>query len=191
LGADWFDRGRAQAGLMSGGEWWRAVTALTLHVDSRHLLGNLLFGSVLGFLAAQGLGGGGAWLAIVVGGALGNVVNALLQDPAHSAVGASTAVFAALGTLVALALRYNREREVSAARRWSPLVAGLLLLGWTGMGGERTDVWAHVAGLATGMLVGAVCGFAPPGLLERRGVQGIAWLLAALIVLVAWGLALA
>jgi len=190
LDADWFERGRAQAGLMIGGEWWRSVTALTLHVDGRHLLGNLLFGSVLGFLAAQGLGGGGAWLAIVVGGTLGNGVNAALQDPAHSAVGASTAVFAALGVLVALALRYNRKRDVSAARRWSPLVAGLLLLGWTGMGGERTDVWAHVAGLATGMLVGAACGFAPPAWLARRGVQWLAWSLTALIVLGAWGWAL-
>ena len=58
------------------------------------------------------------------------------------------------------------------------------------MGGERTDVWAHVAGLATGTLVGAACGFAPPAWLARRGVQWLAWSLTALIVLGAWGWAL-
>ena len=188
--ADWFDAGRAQAGRMVDGEWWRAVTALTLHVDARHLLGNLLFGSVLGLLAAQGLGAGVSWLAIVLGGTLGNIVNARLHSGDHSAVGASTAVFAALGLMVALALHHNRRRRISAVRRWSPLIAGVLLLAWTGMGGERTDVLAHVTGLVAGLAVGFVCGFAPPGLLEQRPVQVVAAVAALAILVGAWALAL-
>jgi len=190
FGSDWFDAGRTQAGLMMEGEWWRALTALTLHVDTRHLLGNLFFGSVLGFLAAQGLGGGVAWLAIVIGGALGNVANAVLQDSSHSSVGASTAVFAALGLLVALALHQRRGNPGGAVRRWSPLVAGILLLAWTGIGGERTDVLAHVTGLTAGLIVGAVCGHVPPAVLERRSAQVVASLLAVMILVSAWTAAL-
>ena len=190
FGSDWFDTGRAQAGLLVHGQWWRALTALTLHVDTQHLMGNLFFGSVLGFLAAQGLGGGVAWLAIVTGGAMGNVANALLQDPRHSAVGASTAVFATLGLLVALALYHRRGRAGGVVRRWSPLVAGILLLAWTGIGGERTDVLAHVTGLIAGLLVGAACGLVPHAVLERRLVQAATSVLAVLILVSAWAVAL-
>lgn len=190
FGADWFDAGRAQSGSIVSGQWWRAVTALTLHIDARHLLGNLLFGSVLGLLAAQGLGAGVAWLAIVVGGTLGNLANAFLRDPSHAAVGASTAVFAALGLLVGFALRRNRGRPGGAVRRWSPLVAGVLLLAWTGTSGERTDVLAHVSGLAAGVALGAVSGFVPTALLKKRSLQALASLTALALLGLAWGLAL-
>ena len=59
--------GAAQAGLMLAGEWWRAVTALTLHVSSTHLLGNLVFGTVFFFLLAQMTGSGLAWLTMLLG----------------------------------------------------------------------------------------------------------------------------
>ena len=36
----WFERGSADAARMVAGEWWRAVTALTLHADGFHVLGN-------------------------------------------------------------------------------------------------------------------------------------------------------
>ena len=186
FGLDWFVAGRAQAGLLLHGQGWRAVTALTLHLDVAHLMGNLIFGSVLGFLGAQGLGGGVAWLVIVAGGTLGNLANAWMQGPNHSSVGASTAVFAALGVLVALALHHRRDQAAGAFRRWSPLVAGVLLLAWTGIGGERTDVLAHVTGLASGVAFGVFCGVIPMALLERWVVQAVAAALAVLIPTMAW-----
>lgn len=186
FGIDWLAAGSAQAGSMLNGQAWRAVTALTLHLDAAHLMGNLFFGSVLGFLGSQGLGGGLAWLAIVAGGSLGNLVNAWIRTADHSAVGASTSVFAALGLLVALSLHQRRGEAAGAFRRWSPLVAGVLLLAWTGIGGERTDVLAHVTGLASGVLLGASCGFLPIALLERRAVQGLAAAGAVLIPTLAW-----
>ena len=50
---DWVGEGAAQAGVMLNGEWWRAVTALYLHVDAAHLFGNLVFGTVFLLLLAQ------------------------------------------------------------------------------------------------------------------------------------------
>ncbi|NIM01820.1 MAG: rhomboid family intramembrane serine protease [Acidobacteria bacterium] len=189
LDSDWFEAGRAQAGLLMSGQWWRAFTALTLHVDVQHLMGNLVFGSVLGFLAAQRLGGGVAWLAILIGGALGNTASAWLHDSSHSAVGASTAVFAALGLLVALAVSHWREHAGSAARRWSPLIAGVLLLGWTGVGGERTDVLAHVTGAVCGMVTGILWDRIPGAQLDRRSMQAGSALLAVVVLVLAWAAA--
>jgi membrane associated rhomboid family serine protease len=43
----------------------------------------------------------------------------------------------------------------SLARRWAPLIAGVVLLGWFGAG-EGTDIVAHVLGFAMGCLLGAL-----------------------------------
>src|ERR1700679_4026801 len=59
FGADWLSRGALDSG--AAREWWRALTALTLHLDQEHLLGNLLFGSVAGMAAGRLLGPGVAW----------------------------------------------------------------------------------------------------------------------------------
>ena len=61
FGVDWLDAGSLQATAVRQGEVWRAVTALTLHFDVAHLLGNLGFGMFFGWLAAQLLGPGVAW----------------------------------------------------------------------------------------------------------------------------------
>jgi membrane associated rhomboid family serine protease len=149
---DWLEAGKAQAGLIRQGEWWRTLTALSLHADSVHLAGNLVFGLVFGFLAGQLLGWGLAWCAMLLAGALGNALNAFLQGPGHTSVGASTAVFAAVGILAFYAWKH-RESPVN---RWVPLGGGIALLAFLGMGGERTDIAAHLTGFASGGLLGAL-----------------------------------
>ncbi len=109
---------------------------------------------MIGTVTAQLLGQGLAWLAILLAGALGNALAALLRAPDHTAIGASTAVFAALGIVSA----YTRQRRWLerhlGLRRLAPLGAGVLLLAYLGFGGERTDVGAHVMGFAVGLAVG-------------------------------------
>ena len=39
FGQNWFDAGRVDGELIRGGEWWRTITALTLHSGARHLVG--------------------------------------------------------------------------------------------------------------------------------------------------------
>ncbi|MFL5338483.1 MAG: rhomboid family intramembrane serine protease [Geminicoccaceae bacterium] len=151
---DWLAAGAAQAGAIAHNAWFRTFTALTLHADHGHLLGNLLAGAVIGTLAAQLLGQGLAWLGILLAGALGNLLAALLRAPDHAAIGASTAVFGALGIVSA----YTRQRRWLerhlGLRRQAPLGAGVLLLAYLGFGGERTDVGAHVMGFAVGLGMG-------------------------------------
>ena len=185
-GLDWLSAGRTQAGRVMAGEWWRIVTALTLHLDAGHLLANLTFGVAFGYLAGRILGGGVAWLTILIAGALGNLLNAMVQPAPHSSIGASTAVFATLGVMVSHALRPWTPVPERLLKRWSPLIGGVVLFSFTGMGGERTDVVAHVTGFFAGLVIGGVACRLPPPWLASHGVQQGAGIAAVAIVTSAW-----
>src|SRR3984957_19111966 len=49
---DAFDLGELNAAQVQSGQWWRAWTALTLHLDVGHLIANLGAGVWFGYLAA-------------------------------------------------------------------------------------------------------------------------------------------
>ena len=151
FGSDWLAAGRVDGSLIRSGEWWRTITSLTLHADVQHLLGNLVFGVFYGVFAGRLLGPGVAWLSVVVAAALGNTCNTLLLDMTHRSIGASTAVFAMLGVLSGYVWRAQLMAQDRWSTRYGPVVGGLALLMFTGTGGERTDIGAH--------LLGFVCGF--------------------------------
>jgi membrane associated rhomboid family serine protease len=185
-GIDWKAVGQMNAGDVMNGEWWRTITALTLHADAGHLLSNLVFGCVFGVLAGRLLGGGLAWLAIVLAGALGNLMNAVIRDAAHTSIGASTAVFAALGILVAHAMHPRYKTSTKALVRWSPLIGGVLLLSFMGLEGERTDVLAHVTGFVAGTMFGWIGCRLPEAWLARGSFQMVAGVITGAIVVGAW-----
>lgn len=161
LGHDWLARGRIDGRALRSGELWRPFTALTLHLNLRHLVGNMGFGALFGFFAGRMAGSGVGWLAIVLAAALANSVNTLLLDPSHRSIGASTAVFAALGLASGFVWRAKLLTQERWPYRWGPVVGGIALLAFTGTGSENTDVGAH--------LMGFVCGFLAGMLLTRLG----------------------
>jgi len=87
-------------GMIDRGEWWRPFTALFLHADVSHLLGNIAMGSLFVILVSRSVGVAVGWLLVLAGGVVGNILTAWAHYPAafHS-LGASTAVFGALGTV--------------------------------------------------------------------------------------------
>lgn len=186
----WTAAGSAQAHLILEGQWWRAVTALGLHADAGHLFGNILLGSICALLLAEVLGAGVGWLAIVLAGALGNGLNAAFQGPGHASVGASTAVFGALGVLSGHTQRAWRDPRRPGLRRWAPVAAGVMLLAFLGFGGGRTDVWAHVAGFAVGAVLGLAFARVPARWLQSEGMQQACGMLALVLFVFAWFLAL-
>ncbi len=142
-------------------EWWRPATALFLHGDLAHLLGNIAFGIWFLLLAARALGAPIAALAILLGGILGNTIAAAIYHPDHHiSIGASTAVFATLGILVGNGLHHSlRNHDLTdLASRTAPLAGGLALHALTGAGGSdgpgNTDLLAHVSGFALGIPLG-------------------------------------
>ncbi len=156
----WFIHGAADAEDILAGELWRTVTALTLHADLRHALGNALAGAV--FLSAVGrvLGPGLGLALSLVAGAEGNLVNALLRPAAHVSVGASTAVFAALGLLAGVGIVRRGRSGARGRQLWVPLAAALALLAMLGSAGERVDLGAHLFGLSFGLAFGGLAALA-------------------------------
>ncbi len=190
FGFDWVEAGRVDVAAIREGEWWRAVTALTLHADAAHLFVNIGMGAVFGGLLAREVGVGLAWLLILIGGTGGNLMNVLVQRPWHTAIGASTAVFAALGLLAAYLWTGKRLIRDSWARRWTPVVGAVLLLAWLGTGGERTDIVAHLTGFLAGFGMGVVLGRVAQ---QRTAKPMRQWLLGGvslLSVMLAWKFAL-
>jgi len=154
LSRDWYFAGRIDGDMLRAGEWWRTITALTLHADLSHLVGNLVFGLFFGLFAGRLLGSGVAWCAIVIAAACGNAINTLLLESAHRAIGASTAVFAALGLIAGYVWRGKLMRQDHWPYRLGPIVGGFALLMYTGTGSENTDIGAHLMGFLTGLGVG-------------------------------------
>jgi rhomboid protease GluP len=189
---DAFDVGELDAARVQAGEWWRAWTALTLHLDLPHLVANLGAGTWFGYLAARQMGSGTSWLITVTGAALANLLEGLLAPPEHRAVGASTAVFSALGAMSAYSWREHLALPQRWARRWGPLIAGVVLLGWTGAGGEGTDVdvVAHLAGFGVGALLGATAALPRSRLVLQRLPQWLTGATALASLAIAWGCAL-
>jgi membrane associated rhomboid family serine protease len=154
FGVDWLEAGALDARVGGAAQWWRPMTALTLHLDQAHLLGNLLFGIGFGILAGRIFGPGVAWVSIVGAAALGNYLDMLLSPSLHRAVGASTAVFAALGLLAGFAWRRRLTLRERFRYRWAPLFGGVCLLAFLGTGDEHVDVLGHVLGFLSGLGLG-------------------------------------
>ena len=189
--SNWFAAGKTHAGLIRHGQWWRTVTALSLHVDPSHLVSNLVFGTMIGLFAGQLLGSGLAWASILIAGAAGNLLNAWIRQPGHTSVGASTAVFAALGIVSAYVWKRRRHVQASKLARWTPIVGAVVLLGYLGTGGARTDVVAHVTGFLCGVLLGALYGNLGNRIVFAARAQFLLGIGALAVLALAWALALA
>jgi membrane associated rhomboid family serine protease len=195
---DAFEVGALDAGRVQGGQWWRAWTALTLHLDGAHLTANLAAGVWFCYLAAAQIGSGSAWFLIVTGAACANLLEGLLGPPTHLSVGASTAVFTALGLLAAHSWRLRSSYTQRWAVRWAPLVGGVVLLGWFGSGGggedstaaTQVDVVAHAAGFIVGCILGALAARESARRLLDRVPQWLSGLAALGSIAIAWACAL-
>jgi membrane associated rhomboid family serine protease len=184
---DWYGSGVLDGARLRGGEWWRAITALTLHADLAHLAANVGFGALFGTLAARVYGAGAGWLLILVASILADAVDGLAMPAGQVSLGASTAVFAALGAL-AVHRWPASTRLARAGLRGGSVVAACVLLAFLGTGDQHTDVAAHALGFLAGSLLALPLRRWPPaaGPLQRL-CAGLAVALLAL----GWAAALA
>jgi rhomboid protease GluP len=190
-GSTWFSHGTASSERILHGELWRAVTALTLHADTLHVVGNALSGSIFLSAVNRRLGDGRGPLLVLVSGAVGNLMNAVWYRTAHLSIGASTAVFSAVGVLAATQLVLDRGHvQRTWVERAAPVVGGLALLGTLGAS-PHSDLLAHLFGLVAGLVIGlaTTLRFASGGR-SRPWVQAACALSAIAIVVGSWALAL-
>ncbi len=152
----WFSNGAVnREAIIGNNQWWRLVTALTLHADVVHLAGNVVLGGGIIHLLCKILGTGLGWALIFSAGVSGNFLNVVFHRSQHLSVGFSTAVFGAVGLSCGL--------EIVRRRKWQGALlamgAGLGLLAMLGTGGERVDLGAHFWGFAVGVVLGVLTSF--------------------------------
>lgn len=186
----WFMQGAGNGErILHEEEWWRLVTALTLHADTVHLLSNCLIGGWLVHFFCRITGTGLGLLSILFTAASGNLINILVHGPDHQFVGFSTAVFAVIGMLATLT--HRGRKKITGSHFLMPLMAGTALLALLGSSGERTDIGAHLFGLLCGLIFGQFLSREPLHTLRHSLLfQSICFLLFLTLLIGSWLLAL-
>ena len=144
--------GIADASKIMRGEWWRTITAMTLHADSRHLASNL----VSGFLALS---------------LLHYRIPLAKLVPFLAVASAVANFFVALtvGCLAVIEFRLMPRETHGLLRRFAPLCGAASLAVFLGLG-ENADILGHLYGFIAGIL----CGFIPTKKALRWGAPTVA-----------------
>lgn len=160
-----------------GAELLRLVTALWLHADWLHLLGNVLFLMIFGVPTERTMGRRLYFVLFLLGGTLANLAGAVSVPHANLAiVGCSGAVSALMGAYLALFPRADLGIVVPLGLYFEFVqVPALLLIGmwvllqllftWVGPSFGAVVWWTHIAGFIFGLLMAAA---ARPRLAKRQ-----------------------
>jgi len=141
-------------------EPWRLLTSVFLHGDLRHLGWNTLSMAVFAVPLIAYLGYGRAGVVYLLSGIGGGFGALLFSQPGVVTIGSSGAVAGLFGAWVVATLRRARRETFSGRATIRTLGVALLvlpsLLNPTTASGQPISIGAHLGGLATGMLVGAL-----------------------------------
>ncbi|MDW7772730.1 MAG: rhomboid family intramembrane serine protease [Desulfobulbaceae bacterium] len=186
----WFANGAINSeAILNNNEWWRLVTALTLHADMLHLVGNCVIGGFLVHLLVSQLGSGIGWTLLILCGAAGNFLNIAARETVHHSVGFSTSIFGAIGLFSGM--RMVAGKNLRAGSILIPLGAGAGLLAMLGAEGERTDLGAHFFGFLCGIMLGLASRFLGlHSLSENSSLQQTLLFLISGIIIFCWLLAM-
>lgn len=153
---------------ITGGEWWRLITSMFIHIGIIHLAFNMFVLLQIGPFVER-LTGNIGFLVIYLVAGLAGALTSLAWNPYVVSAGASGAIFGLYGALLGFLLASRRDSipaEVIAPLRQSALI----FIGYNAVFGfirQGTDVAAHAGGLIGGFLCGlAVC--VPLALPENR-----------------------
>ena len=126
------------------GEWYRLGTAMFLHQNLGHLLGNLLVLALCASVSERFVGRVQTGGVFLTGGAAGALVSAAFLDPGTVSVGASAGIVTIwVFALAATMRRPHRRLRIAAMGRLR--VAAILGVVGTFQGGPTTAL-AHLAG---------------------------------------------
>ena len=147
--------------LVANGELWRLWTVTLVHADFLHLAFNMYALWIAGPLVEQ-LYGPARMLLIYLAAALGGSVASFALNDGPLAVGASGAIFGFFGILFAasrmhLPMLDRRSRAILGQIGF--LIVINIIFGFTQA--ATIDNFAHLGGLATGLLMGVI--FLPSG----------------------------
>lgn len=183
--------GMMNGAAVKGGEWWRLVTAITLHGDLAHLAANVSTGFLLLGLAMGVFGPGvGLWISLAAG-VIGNLVGLTFYPETYRGLGASGLIMGSLGLLSAQSIALLRHGLTHRQLAVRGVLSGCLLLVILGFSPDRnTDVLAHVAGFLGGAILGALAGLRPQAWLRNAWVGRLGQVAAVVLVAGCWWMAL-
>lgn len=186
--AIWVQIGNASAEQITRGEWWRAVTALFIHGDNLHILSNVICCLIFCSAVCSYYGFGLGWLLILLSGIGGNIITAFIYGTNHYSIGASTAIFGAVGLLGAWKFASVRKHPLFRKRAWVYIVVVIALLAFLGVG-NNVDLAAHITGGVTGCILGwtTAKGITHPVSMKWQSVLAV---LSGAIIIISWLLAL-
>lgn len=143
-------------GLIAGGEWWRLVACVFVHVGAVHLAVNGIGMYFLGRVTEELFGTARTFALFGLCGVAGAVAS-YLASPAGVSAGASGAIFGMLGA-VFVELTWHRRKYRAAWKRgmWGGLVVVTLAQLGVGFMYPVIDQWAHGAGLFAGVVFGTL-----------------------------------
>ncbi len=132
--------------LVLNGEPWRLITAIFIHADLLHIVGNMLFLLIFG-LRAEKLFDLKEYLAIYFLSGLTGGLLTLLMGPDVWSIGASGAIFGIIGASLIYPSRAIGQSIVIA------LLFSFFLFIINSLSPD-VNVFAHLGGLAAGLLIG-------------------------------------
>jgi membrane associated rhomboid family serine protease len=155
-----FDRLAKDSAAIHAGEVWRLLTAGLVHGGAFHLFMNAMVLSNVGGMAERLLGAR-RMLVVLWGGVLAGSLASFFTNPARS-VGISGGLFALVGALLAVGLRYRRALPPPARRMLVRAPVEIIVLNVAlGLALPIIDNAAHLGGLAGGFLLGLALGLRP------------------------------
>lgn len=141
--------------LVAGGEWWRLVSSVFVHVGWIHLAVNGYALFVLGRLVENALGRRRFLVLFVLSGVAGSLASFVASPPASA--GASGAIFGLLGAALASGWKYRRNIPPRLLRHLAlALVPWLVIALGYGLTSTTVDNAAHIGGLAAGLAFGGL-----------------------------------
>ena len=157
------DWGANYGPLTLGGQEWRLLTSMFLHGGLFHIFFNMWCLWDLGALC-ESLYGHTTFAAVYLISGIGASLASVWWHPAVPSVGASGAIFGIVGALIASYYlgEFTMPRFAVAGHLRSVLVFAGYALIFGAMSG-RTDNAAHIGGLITGLVFGALIARVAPG----------------------------
>lgn len=139
--------------LIADGQYWRLLTAMFLHVGPMHLVVNGFGLFIFGRVVERAYGHLRFLTIYILAGLFGSIASYSLNSIAIGA-GASGAIFATLGALVAYLVMHRRE---FGRMGWVVLTVVLFVAATgllSGLNMPGIDNWAHTVGFGAGVALG-------------------------------------
>jgi rhomboid protease GluP len=134
------------------GQYWRLITAIGVHSDSRHLMSNALVFAVLGYLLYGYFGAAVHPVLTLVGGGLVTALSLATYPPLTILVGASGVTYLMAGFWLTLYLFV--ERRFTPARRLLRALGFSLLVLMPTVVEPAVSYRTHALGLGVGVTLG-------------------------------------